>query len=152
MPRPGSARYQRVSPQAVAVMVSPLVRSRLSREPGAAAATSTTVSASAWPSVSPPRNRARTSAHTNAESLRASIVSSSAAGSEPVSGSSERGQSATAPLWLNSQVPAAYGAAAASASAPARVASRTAASSARLRTTRARSAKDRSAQMGPARR
>ncbi len=55
-------------------------------------------------------------------------------------------------MWLNSQAPAANGAAAASASAPESVASRTAAISAPVRTTRARSAKDWSAQIGPARR
>ncbi|CAM5393465.1 hypothetical protein SHIRM173S_12735 [Streptomyces hirsutus] len=60
------------------------------------------------------------------------------------------GQPRTAPLWLNSQAPAANGAAAASPSAPARVASRTAASSAGVRTTRARSANDGSPQIGPA--
>src|SRR5690606_20250510 len=152
VPPPVRVRYHRVSPQAVAVTVSPLVSSRLSRAPGAAAATSRTVSASACPSSSPARSRASTSAHTNAESLRASSDSTSSAGRDGTSGASEPGQPGTAPLWLNSHVPAANGAAAASASAPERVASRTAASSARVRTTRARSAKDRSAQTGPARR
>lgn len=65
---------------------------------------------------------------------------------------SDSGHPATAPLWLNSQGPSAYGATAASGSAPAAVASRTAASSAVLRTTRARSPNDGSAQIGPARR
>lgn len=152
MRRPGSARYQRVSPHAVAAIVSPSVRSRLSRESGAASATSATVSASAWPSSSPSRSRCSTSAHTSAESQRAARESSSAAGSVCASGARVPGQPLTAPLWLNSQGPEANGAAAASPSAPASVASRTAASIAPLLTTRARSAKERSAQMGPGRR
>lgn len=142
MLRPGWDRYQRVSPQVVAVMLSPLVSSRLRREPGAASATSTTVSASACPSSSPPRSRARTSAHTSAESLRASSDSTSTAGRLCTRGASDPGHPFTAPLWLNSQGPVANGAAAASASAPARVASRTAPSRAPVRTTRVRSAKD----------
>lgn len=152
MRRPGSVRYQSVSPQAVATIVSPSVSSRLSREPGAAAATCKTVSASAWPGSSPPRSRFSASAQTNAESLRASRASSSSAGRVRASPAREPGQPGTAPLWLNSHRPAASGAAAASASAPESVASRTAASTAPERTTRARSAKDRSAQIGPARR
>lgn len=152
MRRPGSERYQRVSPQAVAAIDSPLVRRRLRREPGAAWATSTTVSASAWPSSSPARSRPRTSAQTSAESQRASRDNRSTGGSRWASAASVWGQPVTAPLWLNSQGPVANGAAAASPSAPANVASRTAASSAPVRTTRARSAKDWSPQMGTARR
>ena len=56
------------------------------------------------------------------------------------------------PLCENSQGPAVYGAAAAALASVPSVAERTAASSARVRVTRARSAKLESAQIGPARR
>lgn len=134
------------------MIVAPSVSSRFSREPGAAAASSVTVSAIAWPAGSPPVRRFSTSAQMNAASQRAARRSSASAGSVAASPAALSGQPRTAPLWLNSQGPAAKGAAAASPSAPASVASRTAASSASLRTTLARSAKFRSPQTGAARR
>lgn len=152
VPVPGSVRYQRLSPQAVAAMVAPSVSSRFSREAGAASASSRTAPPRASAGSSPRRSRCRTSAQTNAESVLACRDSSSTGGRADARGAAESGQPAIMPLWLKSHRPSAKGAAAASASAPATVASRTAASTAPARTTRARSAKDRSAQIGPARR
>lgn len=64
----------------------------------------------------------------------------------------ECGQPRSAPLWLNSQRSAVYGAAADSSATEPSVMSRTAPSSAPERVTRHTSAKDGSSQTGPARR
>ena len=90
------------------------------------------------------------SAHSSAESTRASRSSSSSGVSVAASPPAVPGQPTSAPLWLNSQWSAPYGEQAdAPGSVPA-LASRTAASSAPLRVTRVRSANEGSAQIGPA--
>ena len=108
--------------------------------------------ASAPPGLSPARSRCSTSAQASAESVRASRPSSSTGGSVAARAAVAPGHPFSRPLWLNSQRSAANGAAAASPGAVPSVAERTAASSARVRVTRARSANEASAQIGPARR
>src|ERR1035437_1708725 len=110
------------------------------------------VSSSAAASPLPARSLRSTTAQMTAESQRASSASTSPAGRAAASVAPVSGQPLSAPLWLNSQRSAAYGAAAVSPASVSEVASRTAASTARLLVTLARSANVGSDQIGLARR
>ena len=136
----------------MAAITRPSVSRKLNRPLTPAARTAETVSASASAAPRPNPSRCLISAHSSAESTRASSPSSDPAGSVPASPAAAAGQPSSTPLWLNSQRPDAYGATAAMPGSVPVVAQRTAASTAPDDVTRATSAKDSSPQIGTPRR
>src|SRR5712691_4795581 len=151
----GPDRYHTVSPAAVAAITCPSVSRKLNRpvRPAVRSAPTVSASASAGAIGSRPRcSRCRTSAHSRAESTRASNPSSESAGRVAASPAADRGHPSSTPLWLNSHGPDANGATEAVPRSVPAVAQRTAASSAPAVVTRATSAKDSSPQMGTERR
>src|SRR5271165_6698731 len=148
----GSDRCHKVSPAVVAAITRPSVSRKLNRPVTPAARSARTVSASACAGSAPSSSRYRTSAHSRAESTRASRPSSALAGRVAASPATESGHPSTLPLWLNSQQPDVYGATAAVPRSVPSVAERTAASTALALVTLAMSAKDSSPQIGTERR
>ncbi len=122
---------------------------KLNRPVTPAWSSSPITAASASSGLAPSRSRFRVSAHSSAESTRASRLSSSSGLSVAASPAPVPGHPVSVPLWLNSQWSAPNGDAADALGSVPALASRTAASSAPLRVTRVRSANDGSAQIGP---
>src|SRR6266498_4080252 len=145
-------RIESAWPSAVATTVSPSVSSTFSRDPGAAVATSTTVSATALPGDAPSRSRSRTSAHNSAESVGASRVTRSVTGSRSASPATESGQPTTSPLWLNNHRSSVNGGVAVSTTGMRAVADRTAARIAPAIVTAASAGRSGSVHIGRARR
>ncbi len=148
----GVRSTDRACVHAVAASTCPSVSIRFSREFGASSATRSTSQASTCPGGSPRRSRCRASAHSRAESVGASRLSSSVTGRVAASPASESGQPATTPLWLNSHGPSVNGAHAVSTTGMPIVPERTAASTAPEEITRASRGRSASAQIGTVRR